>query len=90
MLKIFIFFFSDYKAGCQRKAQLGNAVRSFPVDFEMETFLREQPDGKSYTMLISAESEGCRWPATYKVEHLQIYMGQKERKRMRIQQKNNT
>lgn len=32
-------------------------------------------------MLMSAGSEGCRWPATYKVEHLQIYMGRKERER---------
>lgn len=35
-----------------------------PVDFEMETFLKVSPDGKSCMMLISAGPEGDRWSAT--------------------------
>lgn len=38
------------------------------VDFEMETFLKAQSDGKSCVMLMSAGPEGDRW-TTYEVEH---------------------
>lgn len=40
------------------------AVRKLsPVDFEKETFLTAQSDGKSCVMLMSVGTEGDRWTA---------------------------